>query len=60
MYDENISAPLEYREKIGAINCYLNDELIGSSNLLVNQEVKSKNIMDFINELIIFSYRLGR
>ena len=60
VYDENISAPLEYREKIGTINCYLNDELVGTTNLLVNQEVKSKNIMDFINELIIFSYKLGR
>ena len=60
IYDENIKAPLEYREKIGIINCYLNDELVGATNLLVNQKVKSKNIMDFLNELIIFSYKLGR
>lgn len=58
IYDENIKAPLEYREKVGVINCYLNDELIGATNLLVNQEVKSKNIIDFLNELIIFTYRL--
>ena len=59
-YDENIKAPLKYREKIGSINCYLNDELIASTNLLVNQEVKNKNIMDFFNELIMLSYTLGR
>ena len=60
VYDENISAPLEYREKVGVVNCYLNDELVGSANLLVKQEVKSKNIIDFLNELIIFSCKLGR
>ena len=60
VYDENISAPLEYREKVGVVNCYLNDELVGWANLLVNQEVKNKNIMDFLNELIIFSYRLRK
>ena len=58
IYNENIKAPLEYREKVGVVNCYLNDEIIGTSNLLVNQEVKSKNIIDFFNELTIFSYRL--
>ncbi len=60
LYNENISAPLKYREKVGVINCYLNDELIQSENVLVNQEVKRKNVVDFFNELIKFSYRLGR
>ena len=60
VYDENIKAPLEYREKVGVVNCYLNDELVGSTNLLVNQEVKGKNIIDFLNELIVFTYKLGR
>jgi hypothetical protein len=45
LYDENISAPLGYREKVGVVNCYLNDEIVGWANLLVNQEVKSKNII---------------
>lgn len=58
IYDENIKAPLEYREKVGVVNCYLNDEMVGTTNLLVNQEVKGKNIMNFLNELIIFLYRL--
>lgn len=58
IYDGNIKAPLEYREKVGVVNCYLNDELVGTTNLLVNQEVKSKNIINFLNELIIFTYRL--
>jgi D-alanyl-D-alanine carboxypeptidase (penicillin-binding protein 5/6) len=60
VYDENIKAPLEYRGKVGMVNCYLNDELVGVTNLLVNQEVKSKNIIDFLNELMIFTYKLGR
>ena len=60
VYDENIKAPLEYREKVGVVNCYLNDEIVGTTNLLVNQEVKSKNIIDFMNELIVFAYKLGR
>lgn len=58
IYDGNIKSPLEYREKVGVVNCYLNDELVGTTNLLVNQEVKSKNIINFLNELIIFTYRL--
>ena len=58
VYDNNMSAPLKYREKVGVVNCYLNEEIVGSTNLLVNQEVKSKNIIDFMNELIIFSYKL--
>ncbi len=60
IYNEKISAPLSYREKVGVINCYLGDELIQSENILVNQEVKKKNIINFLNELILFSYRLGR
>ena len=60
VYDENIKAPLEYREKVGVVNCYLNEELVGTTNLLVNQEVKGKNIMDFLNELILFTYRIRK
>lgn len=60
VYNENISAPLEYREKVGTVNCYLNEELVGATNLLVNQEVNGKNIIDFMNELILFSYRLRK
>lgn len=58
--NENIKAPIEYRGKVGTINCYLNDEMVGSTNLLVNQEVKNKSVADFLNELIIFTYKLGR
>lgn len=60
IYNENISAPLEYREKVGEMKCYLNDELIQSENLLVNQKVEKKNMIDFLDKLVTFSYRLGR
>ena len=60
IYDDQISAPIAYREKLGTINCYLNDELISSGNLLSNQEVKRKNFINYLDELVGFGYRLGR
>ena len=60
IYDEKISAPIAYKEKVGSINCYLNDELIGSENLLSNQEVKKKSLINYLDELVSFSYKIGR
>ncbi len=60
IYTENIQAPLEYREKVGTINCYLGDELLQSENLLVNQSVKKKNILNFLGELTTFTCKMGR
>lgn len=60
IYDEKVSAPIAYKEKVGSINCYLNDELIGSENLLSNQEVKKKSLINYLDELVSFSYKIGR
>ena len=60
IYIDNISAPLEYRAKVGVLNCYLNDELIKSEDLVVNQEVKRKNFGNYLNELLKFSYNLRK
>lgn len=60
IYDEKVLAPLAYMEKVGVVNCYLNDELIKSEDILVNQEVKRKNFGNYLNELFVFAYTLGR
>ena len=60
IYNKKIVAPLTYREKVGVVNCYLNDEMIKSEEIVVNQEVKRKNFGNYLNELLIFSYTLGR
>lgn len=60
IYDEKVLAPLAYMEKVGVVNCYLNDELIKSEDILVNQEVKRKNFGNYLNELLVFTYTLGR
>lgn len=59
VYDK-VSAPLAYRERVGTINCYLNDEIIASENLLVNQEVKKKSLINYLDELTAYAYKLGR
>ena len=58
--NENISAPLEYFEKVGVQKCYLNNELIGEINLVTNEKVEAKKLTDFFSELISYSYKLGR
>ena len=50
--NENISAPLEYLEKVGVQKCYLNGEIIGEVDLLVNQKVENKDVLDFMIEII--------
>lgn len=58
--NENIKAPLEYLEAVGVQKCYLNDELIGEINLVTHEKVERKNVANFWNELVRFSYKLGR
>ncbi len=48
IYDTNIKAPIEYRTKVGTIKCYLNDEQVGETNLLSNQTIKRKSILEFL------------
>ena len=42
--NQNISAPIKKNQKLGKINFYLNEELISSTNLIANEEVKKKSI----------------
>ena len=58
--NENISAPLEYLEKVGVQKCYLNGELVGEVDLLVNQKIESKDVWDFLIEAIDLCCKFGR
>ncbi len=52
--DENISAPINKGDILGKVNFYLNDELIGSSNLIAEEEVKkmnSLNMFEYVSNL---------
>jgi D-alanyl-D-alanine carboxypeptidase (penicillin-binding protein 5/6) len=57
---ENISAPLQYGEKVGEIKYLLNNNIIGINELIVSEKVKSKGLFHFINDGISFWYRVGR
>lgn len=60
IFNENITAPLEYLEVIGVQKCYLNDELIGEVNLVTNEKIERKSMLNFISLLIEQVGRLGR
>ena len=52
--NENISAPINKGDILGKVNFYLNDELIGSSNLIAEEEVKkmnSLNMFEYVSNL---------
>lgn len=58
--NENIKAPLEYLEVVGTLKCYLNDEVVGEINLVTNTKIEKKTIINFLNEVIQYTYKLGR
>lgn len=58
--NENISAPLEYRAKVGSIKYSLNDQIIKEVDLVVSEKVSSKNLISFLNSLLGFWYKNGR
>lgn len=58
--DENISAPLEYFEKVGTQRYFSNDEMIGEVNLVTNMKVEKKTWGKFFAEIIEHGYKLGR
>ena len=60
IFNKNITAPLEYLEVIGVQKCYLNDELIGEVNLVTNEKIERKSMLNFISLLIEQVGRLGR
>lgn len=47
---ENITAPLEYLQKVGTINYKLNGEIIGQGNIVSGSIVEEKRIIDFFKE----------
>lgn len=60
VFNENISAPLEYFEVVGVQKYYLNDEFVGEVNLVASEKIEAKNMGDFVNQLVNFAYKLGR
>ena len=59
LIDENISAPLEYLQKVGTINYKLNGEIIGQGNIVSGSKVEEKRWDDFFAEVSGFFFRLG-
>jgi D-alanyl-D-alanine carboxypeptidase (penicillin-binding protein 5/6) len=57
---ENICAPLQFGEKVGEIKYKLNDKIIGETDIIVNEKIKSKGLFNFINDGINFWFRIGR
>ena len=52
--NEDIAAPINKGEVLGKVNFYLNDELIGTSNLIAEEEVKkmnSLNMFEYVSNL---------
>lgn len=60
IYDKEIAAPLEYREKVGVMHCYLDGEIVATGNLLSNQKIEKKDIVQFSNDLLNFFLKIGR
>ena len=44
--NQNISAPIKKNQILGKINFYLNEELISSTNLISNEEIKKKSLFN--------------
>lgn len=60
LIDENISAPLEYLQKVGTINYKLNGEIIGQGNIVSSSKIESKHWDDFFTEISGLFFRIGR
>lgn len=58
--DENISAPLEYLQKVGTINYTLNGEIIGKTNIVSSATIEEKRWDDFFAEIIGKFFSVGR
>ncbi len=49
--NNNISAPIKKNQKLGKINFYLNDELIASTNLISNENIKKKTTLNIFKHV---------
>ena len=60
LIDENITAPLEYLQKVGTINYKLNGEIIGQGNIVSGSKVEEKRWDDYFAEVSGMFFRVGR
>ncbi len=42
------------------MHCYLDGEIVATGNLLTNQKVEKKDMMQFSNDLLNFFINIGR
>ena len=55
-----VSAPIDAGQKIGEITFVLNNEIIGSTNIVAKEEVKKLNIGNMISNVIDNWFKLFR
>lgn len=55
-----VSAPIEDNQKIGEVTFVLNNEIIGSTNIIAREEVKKLNVGNMISTVIDNWFRLFR
>ena len=55
-----VSAPIEDNQKIGEVTFVLNNEIIGSTNIIAREEVKKLNVGNMISTVIDNWFRLLR
>ena len=60
LMDENITAPLEYLQKVGTINYKLNGEIIGQGNIVSGSKVEKMRWDNFFAEVSGLWFRVGR
>ena len=60
LIDENITAPLEYLQKVGTINYKLNGEIIGQGDIVSGAKVEEKRWDDYFAEISGKFFRVGR
>lgn len=60
LIDENISAPLEYLQRVGTVNYKLNGETIGQGYIAAGSNIEKKAWGDFMADVGRLFFRVGR
>ena len=60
LIEENITAPLEYLQKVGTMAYKLNGGVIGEGNIVCGSKVEAKRWDDFFIEISSLLFRAGR
>ncbi len=55
-----LSAPIRANQKVGEVTFVLNNEIIGSTNIVAKEEVKKLNIGNMISKVIDNWFKLFR